>query len=206
MGEEVTEGRVPSAEDAGNRKVRKVVGYIEGRGGVETATPDDALAEWESEGAGAAALLGDLYAEAQQIELAMAEVKKLLRLSQPPMWGRYSVRWWRPTTGSRRTPMLIREQAGAKGRITPERVKTRGAKQRVDRGFSLNADLAKEAVDTYWLLWHNREAALAEIRRVKLALAGDKQKRRDSVARLSERMKVLQAEAEKRLDEIGGME
>lgn len=199
---EANEGRVTPESGAGTRK-RTVVGYMEGRGGLETSSPDAAMAAWDAELSHSASLLGDLIEEAKQIELAMAEVRHLLRLSQPAMWDRYSVRWWVPYTGSRRLPVLVREQSGIKGRVKPVRVTTRGTKIRVDRGFSLNADLTKEAVDTYWLLWNMRESVVAELTRINKALSGDKQKRRGAVQNLAERMRDLQAEAQGRLTDVG---
>lgn len=200
---ETDEGRGTPGEGAESRKVRKVVGYMEGRGGLDTATPDAALAAWDAELAQSTELLAGLIEEAKQIDRAMAEVRQLLRVSQPAMWGRFSVRWWVPYTGSRRLPVLVREQSGVKGRVKPERVKTRGAKQRVDRGFSLCADLAKDAVDAYWSLWNLREQVTAELARINKALSGDKQKRRGAVQALSDRMLALQAEAESRLADVG---
>lgn len=185
------------------KRSRTAVGFMQGRGGDETFTPGEALQEWAEEAAAQVNLLAELYAEAEAIERALAEAASLLSASQPPMYGRMAIRWWRLYGGSRRTPVLVKEAGGAGGHIKPERVKTRGVRQRTDLGFSLNADLAKRGIDAYWALHHMREAVLAEIARIKRALAGEKANRREAVGRMRDELIALQLEARGRLADVG---
>ena len=194
--------QAPPSPSAAKRS-RTAVGFLQGRGGDDTFTPGEALQEWTVEGAEQVLLLTELYREAESIEHALAEAAALLSASQPPMYGRIAIRWWRLYGGSRRTPVLVKEAGGARGQVKPERVKTRGVRQRTDLGFSLNADLAKRGIDAFWALHHMREAVLAEIARIKRALAGSKDNRREAVARLHDELGQLRAEARGRLVDVG---
>ncbi|HGM5506771.1 TPA: hypothetical protein ACKPYM_000761 [Stenotrophomonas maltophilia] len=185
------------------KPARAAVGFMQGRGGDETLTPSEALQEWRSEAEALGERLAELFREVECIELAMADAAALLGASQPPMYGRMAIRWWRLFGGGRRTPVLVKETGGARGQIKPERVKTRGVRQRTDLGFSLNADLAKRGIDAYWSLSHIRDGVLQEIARIKRALAGAKEPRREAVVRIRAELVMLQEEARDRLVDVG---
>lgn len=181
---------------------KQAVGYLQGRGGAATLTGDDARAEWRAVFAQLRAELDALEAECVQAEDAMEAVGEALMRSQPPMWKRVAVRWWRLTGGARRTPVLVRVEAGAGGRVKLVPFEP-GMKLRKDRSFGLCADLAKVAVDRYWALASMRKEQVALVAEVSRVLGRGAKRRRGALADALERMAVVRAEAEERLRMVG---
>lgn len=190
-----------SAVDAPSRKRRQVVGYIAGRGGLETQTPEATISEIRDHFAELRSRVDALEAEAIAIEEAMAGVNRALRWSQPPMFRRMSIRWWVSHGGRRREPVMVQELAGPNGRAKPTPVNSR-TQLRTDRGFGLCADLARQAFRAFWALravrkeTHERIAALA--RAVKPL-----ERRGAAVARIRDEMAEVVREATSRLREVG---
>lgn len=181
---------------------REAVGYLKGKGGPGTLGPGEAQAEWREVFAVLRQAVDELEAQALGAEEAMAAVGKALQRSQPRMYREVAIRWWRKQTGGRREPVLVRLDGGAGGRLKPE-LMGRTSKLRRDRGFGLNADLARDAVNGYWAVAAIRAEvaeAVKELRRV--AGAGVK-RRGDALARWAEDAGRIHAEATQRLRDVG---
>lgn len=142
--------------------LREPVGYLKGRGGPETAMPEATKAEIREQFAEIRRSIDDLEAQALELEDAMAGVGAALTRTQPPMYRRMMVRWWRMRGGQRREPVMVRVEAGPHGRakLVPAEPAMR---LRVDRGFGLCADLAKSVVRGYWALRTVRREIQAEV-------------------------------------------
>lgn len=186
---------------AGGWKDRKAVGYLAGRGGEETLTPEATISEIRAHFSELRSRVDALEAEAIAIEEGMAEVNQALRWSQPPMFKRTSVRWWVSHGGRRREPVVVQELGGPNGRAKPTPVDSR-VHLRTDRGFGLCADLARQAFRAFWALravrreTHDRVAALA--RAVKPL-----ERRGAVVSRVRAEMAGVTLEARRRLREVG---
>lgn len=148
----------------------KAVAYLAGRGlpgvtlGPETAM--EATAERVGE------LWGRIEAlrlEVDRVDRGLEAVRDALEFSQPPMWHRVAIRWWRE--GGRRGPVLVRIRPTGGGRLCVEKVKGAGIKLRTDRGFALNADIAAKAVRLYWILARRRTGLLRLVGLAERALA-----------------------------------
>lgn len=84
------------------------------------------------------------------LERQMARVGELLRISQPPGYGKYDVRWWRKrgSAGKRRAPMLVKwvqAAQSAKFKVVDVTRYTPGNERR-DGPFSLCADETRDLV------------------------------------------------------------
>lgn len=195
-----------SSESGKARVARKAVGYLVGRGGTDTLTASAAIEEHQGAGVQLLSQLQSLSEELQVIDLAIENVGAALNRAQPPMYGRFAVRWWKLYGGAAREPVLVRETGGPSGLLKPELVKTRGARQRTDGGFGLNADLAKQALDSFWLLKHQRKTVQQELAAVSKVLGRERGARRVAVTQLALDATAIQDEAERRLVAVGAVD
>lgn len=194
------DGRNTDGPDA---EVGGAVPYLSGRGGGETFAPDGAIDEWRATLLALRGRIDQLLAEGERVERAFEDVKFALDRSQPPMWKRVAVRWWRLRGGGPRTPVLIRVESGPNNREKPVRVERPGIVLRRDRGFGLCADLAKRGVAAYWGLWAIRSELQAEVVRVKKSLGRRVEKRQRDVDRIVAEARMIRSEAEGRLQMVG---
>lgn len=183
---------------------REAVGYLKGRGGADTLTPDAAKAEWRDVFARMRADLDALELEVLAVEDALGDTARALNRSQPPMYRQMVVRWWKMGgwSGQRREPVMVRLEGGAGGRIKPV-VAGRGVRLRTDRGFGLCADLAKLAVRDFWALSHMRKELATQVSGIGRSLTVGAARRGRAVAEVRERMAGIVREAEDRLRVVG---
>lgn len=179
--------------------------YLTGKGGSETLTAHAAREDQVGAGEQLLAQLQSLNQELQDIDSAMEMVGSALQRAQPPMYGRFAIRWWKLYGGAPREPVLIRETGGPGGLLKPDLVKTRGARQRTDGGFGLNADVAREALDAYWLLKHQRKTVQAELAQITRILGRERAGRREAATHLGQRGRELEEEARRRLVAVGAV-
>lgn len=193
-------GAAPES-DAPGRKRREAVGYLAGRGGLETQTPDGTISDIRLHFAELRGRVDELEAEAIAIEQALAGVNEALHRTQPPMFKRTAIRWWIPRGNRKREPVMIQELGGAKGRMKPTAVNQR-VQLRTDRGFGLCADLAKQAFRAFWTLKAIRKETHAKI--AALGRAVKPMERRGAVvARVQAEMAEVVREAQGRLRDVG---
>lgn len=196
------EGRI-ACEVAGRAEVkREAVGYLKGRGGAETLTPVEAQAEVREAFAVLRRAVDELEAQALASDEVMAAVGKALERSQPRMYRELAVRWWRKQTGGKREPVLVRLDGGAGGRLKLAEV-GRGIKLRRDRGFGLNADLAREAVAGFWAVAAVRAEVAEVVRELRRAAGVGVRRRGDALARWAEDAERIRREATQRLRDVG---
>lgn len=193
--------RPENAPDS-RRKRRETVGYLRGRGGRHTAGPEDAIASLRGEIREIAAGLEAILAEAERVEEAFLHVRRAFERTQPPIYNRLTVRWWRAHKGERRIPCLIQVQGDGQGREKPVRRFDRRVKRRTDGGFGLNADLAGEVFETYWALWSLRSELQDDLSRLAAIVRGRK-KKLGQVDRLTWGVVKVRAEATERLRRMG---
>lgn len=199
----MTERMDDTAEAGGDSPSwREAVGYLKGRGGVATSTAAEAMGDWREVFAEIRAELDELEADAIALEAGMEAVGATLYRSQPPMYKRVAVRWWRLSGGRRRVPVLVRIEGGAGGRVKLEPVE-RGIRLRKDRGFGLCADLAKQAVDRYWALLAVRKELLTQVAEVGRVVGRAKARRRKVIDQAQAEMAEARREAEERLRMVG---
>lgn len=190
-----------SGTGAGGGNQREAVGYLAGRGGPETLTPEATMADIRRNFAELRSRVDALEAEALAIEEAMAEVNEALFRTQPPMFKRTSIRWWILRGGRKREPVVVQELAGANGRMKPTPVDAR-VRLRTDRGFGLCADLAKQAFKAFWTLKSIRKQTHTAISEVSRALK-PVERRGAVVARVRGEMAGVVQEATQRLRDVG---
>lgn len=182
---------------------RVAVGYMKGRGGGSTRDAGETIAELQEQFASLRAAIDVMEAQAVGIERSLEAVGRTLERSQPPMWHRVLLRWWKARGGASRVPMFIREERSGGERSVKPTIVGPGVKLRRDAGFGLCADIAAEAVRSgRGLLELRRELMeqLADLKRV----AGRGAKRRDKVVGdVQERMGELREEAVSRLRAVG---
>jgi len=186
---------------------RSVVGYLAGRGGDETRSPNETKAEIRARFSALRAGLDALEAEALSLEDGIAEVGQVLKLSQPAgMYRELSVRWWKTSGHSRREPVLCRlEVQGRAGRLKVVPAK-RGIRLRRDRGFGLGTDVVAGAVESYWLLKGLRDELLEVCRVLDVEVQrGSGRRRRSGVTGLA-RLRGLRDEMLERLNMSGDEE
>lgn len=188
-------------EEVRPRRKRSVVGYLRGRGGPATASPEEALAALVAELECARGMLEELVEEAVEVEKAFAEVRSALQRTQPPMFGRMVVSWWKLRAGGKRVPVLVQVKGDARGNEKPVRVDRR-ARLRKDGGFALNHDLNQRAVDLYWALWGLRCEVHDDLARLAQVLRRRRTKAKVIAARVAE-VKAVRAEAVRRLKLVG---
>lgn len=184
-----------------------VVPYLSGRGGVGvTDVPDEALREVAGRISVVEARLAGLMVEVERVERALEVVRDALHVSQPPMWKRLMVRWWKGG-GLWREPMLVQVVAGKRGKMDLRRVKSAAVKLRADRGFALNADVAAKAHRLFWRLVRRRRELLEVLGRVERTLASARADRLEVAGEEVEAWRAeaegLIAEAKRRLDVMG---
>lgn len=180
-----------------------MVGYLSGSGGAGTWSAAEAQAEWRAEIGALRGRIEGLLEEVIALEEGFEQVKWALDRTQPRMFNRVTVSWWRLRGGDRKTPVLVRVEGGPNGTEKPVRVTTAGIKLRTDRGFGLCADLAKRAVVSYWRLWKLRQEVSDELGRLGTALGRRPDKRRERVGLVVAEATEVRREAEERLREIG---
>lgn len=191
-----------AAEAGDSPSWREAVGYLKGRGGVATSSPAEVVDDWREVFAELRAELDELEADAIALEAGMQAVGETLMRSQPPMYRRVAVRWWRLAGGRRRVPVLVRIEGGAGGRVKLVPVE-RGIRLRKDRGFGLCADLAKQAVDRYWALLAVRKELVTQVAEVGRGIGRAKARRRKVIDQAQAEMAVARREAEERLRMVG---
>jgi len=140
-----------SSAEGAKPGLSEAVGYLRGRGGPDTVGPEAAKAEIQAQFAEVRRMVDALEAEALAVEDAMAGVSHALTRTQPPMYRRMVLRWWRMRGGQRREPVLVRIEGGPGGRVKLVQAEP-SMRLRTDRGFGLCADLAKSAVRGFWAL------------------------------------------------------
>lgn len=184
------------------KRRRGVVGYMAGKGGHSTWRPTEALEALRAEGAVLRGEVEALLQEAERIEMAFVHVRRALERSQPPMFNRLTVKWWKLRGDGRRVPVLVQVRSDPHGREKPMRVEDRRVRLRRDGGYGLNFDLARRAFDLYWVLWtlraevHDDLATLAKLLR--------RQRRRVGVLDARARdLLDIRAEATARLRDVG---
>lgn len=152
------------------RKRQAVVGYLEGRGlpGV-TLGPEACITQIGERATLLKGRVEALRAEIEAVDRGLAAVGRALKVSQPPMWKRVEVRWW--LDDGVRLPVLVRARPGPGGRLTVDRIRRAGIKLRTDRGFGLNADLAKRAFFLFWRLRKRRDDLVGLLANAERALA-----------------------------------
>lgn len=188
---------------AGRAEVkREAVGYLKGRGGAETLTPVEAQAEVREAFAVLRQAVDELEAQALASDDVMASVGKALERSQPRMYRELAVRWWRKQTGGKREPVLVRLDGGAGGRLKLAEV-GRGIKLRRDRGFGLNADLAREAVAGFWAVASVRAEVMELVRELRRVAGSGARRRGDALARWSGDAERIRRDATQRLRDVG---
>ena len=181
---------------------KQAVGYLRGKGSAATSGPGATQDEWRGVFAQMRSKLDALEAQAVAIEAGMAGVGEALMRTQPPMYRRVLVRWWRKETGKRREPVLVRAEGGVGGRIKLEPIR-RGAKLRTDRGFGLCADLAKQSVAGYWSLRESRRVLAAQVADLQRVLGRGEARRATVLERVALETARAQAEAMGRLRDVG---
>lgn len=192
---------VPSDGDVPKRKQREAVGYLAGRGGVDTLTPDATMADIRRHFAELRGRVDALEAEALALEEAMAGTNEALFRTQPPMFKRTAIRWWIARGGGKREPVAVQELGGAKGRVKPTLVDQR-VRLRTDRGFGLCADLAKQAFKAFWTLKGIRKQTHANIAALSRVLK-PVERRGAVIARVRSEMAEVVQEARGRLRDVG---
>ena len=181
---------------------KQAVGYMKGRGSGATSGPGETQDEQRMLFAQLRARLDALEAGALAIESGMAGVGEALMRTQPPMYRRVMVRWWRCRGGENREPVLVQVDGGPGGRIKLEPIR-RGAKLRTDRGFGLCADLAKRAVARYWALRELRRELAAQVTDLQRVLGRGEARRDVVLASTAVEAAQIQAEAMGRLRDVG---
>lgn len=115
------------------------------------------------------------------VETRLAQLGELLRISQPPMPGKYDVRWWLHRGWLH--PVLVRWiKPKGKDRMQVKRVE-RARYRRSDRGFGLNAEqtdrliagylVAAEAVKRYRSELSDARSRMERVGRALALLDGD---------------------------------
>jgi len=188
----------------GRKSKRAVVGYLEGKGGDETRRSDETKGEVRALFSALRARLDCLEADALALDEGIAEVGRVLRLSQPGgMYREMSVRWWKTSGHSRREPVLCRLEVGGKGgrlKVVPAK---RGMRLRRDRGFGLGADIAALAVESYWVLKGLRDEVKEVCRVLEVEVQRGASRRRRAGVMALERLKDLRGEMVSRLEMLG---
>lgn len=198
-----------------SRKERKggvggggVVGYLEGRGGADvTRGPAAAIDEVSARVEVIEGRMRVLMEALARVDQGLDEVRRLLEVSQPPMWGRVLLRWWQGD-GASREPMLVRAERGPQGRMKLVRLRRPASvKLRVDRGFGLNADLAKRGVRLYQMLASRRKALVGLLGRLERQMQAMREDRVEPVLVLVGEVEAeasrMRAEAVDRLRVMG---
>jgi hypothetical protein len=186
------------------KKERPKVGYLRGRGGWVTRTPAAALDVLAGELREVMEGVEGLVKDVRRIEQAFFLVERAFKRTQPPMFRRLHVRWWR-TSGkdTRRIPVLVRVNGTKAGAEVVERVPDRHVRLRKDGSFGLSADLAREVFELYWGLWALRSDAQRVLSEVVVALRGWKRRRGGGPERVAYEALRLRAEATTRLRRMG---
>jgi hypothetical protein len=181
---------------------RGAVGYMRGRGSEATRTPKEAETEWLAVVDGLRARLDDIEADGLALLKATEAVGEALDKSQPPMFRRMVVRWWRLSGGGRRRPVLARVEAGAKQHIKLT-VAHPNHQLRTDRGFGLCADLARRGVTAFWALHAERRALDSLVVALGRTLNRGRAQRREIVRCVTDEAQRLTVEAKERLVSVG---
>lgn len=127
--------------------------YLEGRGGRDrTLSPDEAEEDVRRTMRDVVARIEVLEGRIKRAEEVMLWIRRALLRTQPSMYGRLDIRWWRGLSSGKyawRTPVLVKQAYGPGGRlkveVAPQRMK------RAPRGgaFDLNADLADRMIEAF---------------------------------------------------------
>lgn len=189
---------------AGGREGRKkrVVGYLKGRGDGATWSPDGSLKDLREEAVEIRRRLDVLIEDLEEAEQAFVAVRRAFDRTQPPIFNRFQVRWWKLWGGGPRVPCLVIVAGTQRGDEKPTRVKDRRTKPRKDSGFALNHDLNLRVIDTYWALWSLREEARDRWTRVAKAFAGMRPVAEVVRARVAE-LEQIREQATERLRLVG---
>lgn len=181
---------------------RGAVGYLRGRGNESARSPNEAEAEWRAVIAGLRSRLDEIEADGIALLKATEAVGAALEQSQPPMFGRMVVRWWRLYGGGRRRPVMARVDAGGKQHLKLTLAHP-NHKLRTDRGFGLCADLARRAVTGYWALHSERRGLDSLVVALGRTLGRGGAQRRVVLTRVAEEAQSIQVEAKERLSAVG---
>jgi len=160
----------PQAEPtrpAGLPKPRKKTLIWTLNGGTEVSTATATKAQWENERQVLKSRVDRLIDTAIQVELVLEDVARALRLSQPPMSGKYDLRWWLNGSG-RRDPVLVRWES-INNRFTP-RIVRRVRTIHDHDGFAVNHAQTRGLLQCAQELLAARTKLLAGIGNVKRSL------------------------------------
>jgi len=194
------------ARNSGVNGMPGVAGYLKGRGSEDlTLGPVGAGLELTDRVTELGSRIQALLSEVAVVDDALVAVRDALDVSQPPMWNRVVLRWWRMS--GRRKPVLGRTRMEG-GRLVVEVIRRLGAiKLRKDRGFALNADLVAKAVRLFWVLERRRVVLVGMLSKAERALAMARAERleagRADVGRWRDEAMELRREAVRRLRMVG---
>ena len=132
------------------RRARAVVKFMKGRGGEgRTLDPAEAVEEVTAFYEGLAGRLADLGSRIARCDEVLMGIRRALLRTQPSMYGRLDVRWWRGGaaggTGagvSWRQPVVVKQGYGPGGRLLVTPLK-RPVNAPTNGAFALNADIAE---------------------------------------------------------------
>lgn len=119
---------------------------------------EDNRAHYEQLGQEIAREAQTLCQKLADLEDLIALQGELLRISQPPMPGKYDIRWWRLRGWLK--PVLVKWiKPDAHGRLQVQKVQ-RQRYRRSDHGFALNAQITSDILDDY----NTAQARLSTVR------------------------------------------
>lgn len=99
-----------------------------------------------------------------EIETAIEEAGRVLRIAQPPMHGKYDIRWW--LDGGVREPTLVRWEINKRGKYEPKVVQ-RLQPLRKDGAYAVNHAEAQKALLVVQELFDARRKVLAVLVKAK---------------------------------------
>ena len=137
-------------------------------GGEGVSSCRDVAANREEERARLHLLVNGLIERSLNLDLAIDAVARALRVSQPPMHGKYDIRWW--VINGKKSPVLVRwEYNSNRRRYEPSKV-DRLREIRSDRGYALNHAETVELLGMAQTLLNARKRSVEWQRRLKQSL------------------------------------
>ena len=107
-----------------------------------------------------------LFATLRAHEDIIDRTAVLLRMSQPPMFGKLDIRWWIFSGKDYRDPVMVRWVKSRIGKARPKPVE-RVARVRDQPGFKLNAEEAMDAVGLFRSYDKKRDVLRQKVRKIK---------------------------------------
>lgn len=128
---------------------------------------------------------------------------ELLRLSQPPTYEKYDIRWWKTSLGWRRA-QLVKWKKASNGRMRPKKVERfRPDLVRRDRGFEVNYDETVQLIESFLKANAALENARSRIRSARRVIEQENRRLRLVAADLEEMMVGIKARIVSNLRERG---